>query len=73
MSMNPIVTSTKTYEEQRLERLTDSVHDYIDEQVDGRYVGDKLLVRDLKKIFEELKDDYVNRLMACENVLKRLQ
>lgn len=73
MSMNPIVTPLKTYDEQRLERLSDSVYEYIDEQVDGKNVGDKLLVRDLKKIFEELKDDYVDRLMACENVLKRLQ
>lgn len=73
LSMNPIITPMKTYEEQRRERLTDSVYEYIDEQQDGKYVGDELLVRDLRKILEELKEDYVDRLMSTENMLKRLQ
>jgi hypothetical protein len=71
--MNPIVTPIKTYEEQRLERLSDSVYEYIDEQQDGKYVGDKLLVRDLKKILDELNEDYSRRLESTENLLMKLQ
>lgn len=71
--MNHVITTPKTYADQRLERLTDSMYEYIDEQQDGAYVGDVLLVEDMKKIFEEMRYDYQQRLAVVENVLKRLQ
>ncbi len=71
--MSLMAATPKTYADQRLERLTDSMYEYIDEQQDGAYVGDVLLVNDMRRIFEEMKYDYQQRLEILENVLKRLQ
>jgi hypothetical protein len=66
-------TLSMSFEEQRFERLADSVYEYIDEQVDGENVGCELLVADLKKVFRELREDYVSRLKGVRAIEKFLE
>lgn len=62
-----------SFEEQRFERLADSVYEYIDEQVDGENVGCDVLVADLKRVFRELREDYVSRLKGVRSIERFLE
>ena len=72
---NPIAfpVPMMSFEEQRFERLADSVYEYIDDQVDGKNVGCEVLVADLKRVFRELREDYVSRLKGVRSIERFLE
>lgn len=60
------------YESQRLQRLEDSVAEYLEEYVDGKYVGGETLIRDLKKILGLEAQELSKRLSMVRYLLDRL-
>lgn len=60
------------YESQRLQRLEDSVAEYLEEYVDGKYVGGETLIRDLKKILGLESQELSKRLSMVRYLLDRL-
>lgn len=60
------------YKSQRLQRLEDSVAEYLEEYVDGKYVGGETLIRDLKKILGLEAQELSKRLSMVRYLLDRL-